>query len=60
MENAFSLFRLIRLKLFLINILLQKAGTAVDLPYGCVLVLVISFIPKIQLIKVLLNKDNFC
>lgn len=58
MENAFSLVQLIKLKLFLINILFQKSGTAMDLCYGCVLMLVISFVLKIQLIRILFNKDN--
>lgn len=60
MENTFSLVQLIKLKLFLINILLQKSGTAMDLCYECVLVLVISFVLKIQLIRILFNKDNCC
>lgn len=59
-ENVFSLVELIKLKLFLINILLQKSVTAMDLHCRFAIAILISFVLKIQLIQILFNKDNCC
>lgn len=60
-ENVFSLVELIKLKLFLINILLWKSVTAMDLHCRlAIAVLVLFLVLKIQLIQILFNKDNCC
>lgn len=59
-ENVFSLVELIKLKLFLINILLQKSVTAIDLHCRFAIAVLISFVLKIWLIQILFNKDNCC
>ena len=59
-ENVFSLVELIKLKLFLINILLRKSVTAMDLHCRFAIAVLISFVLKIQLIQILFNKDNCC
>ena len=51
---------LIKLKLFLINILLQKSVTAMDLHCRFATAVLISSVLKIQLIQILFNKDNCC
>ena len=59
-ENVFSLVELIKLKLFLINILLWKSVTAMDLHCRLAIAVLISSVLKIQLIQILFNKDNCC
>lgn len=50
--------RVDKVKLFLINILLQKSVSATDLHCRFAIAVLISFVLKIQLIQVLFNKDN--
>lgn len=59
-ESVFSLVELMKLKLLLINILLRKSVTTMDLHWRFPIAVLVSSVLKIQLIQILFNKDNCC